>query len=300
MSSKGMIAAGNAGKKQSPAKSVSRETKQAILGLAMVLPSFAILLIVVIIPIIQSFVMSLSNGTGGYDLSRYTYLFTDPGMRANIVFTLRVTAVTCVLVLLVSYALAIYMRFNQGPVVDLIRRTYMIPLFIPGVIATYGLINLLGNHGWLSRMLEAFGGELPRIIFDEKGIIIANLWFNIPFTTMLLSSALAGIPSSVIESAKDVGVGRLRLFTTFIFPLSYKTFLVAVTFVFMGVIGSFTAPFLIGANSPQMLGVSMQQVFSVFREREQAAAIAFFSFLLCSVLGAFYIRSMAEEEKAKM
>ncbi|QLG40213.1 ABC transporter permease subunit [Paenibacillus sp. FSL W7-1088] len=279
---------------------MSKETRQSITGLAMVLPSFAILLIVVIIPIVQSFIMSLSNSSGGYDLSRYTYLFTDKGMRSNIVFTLRVTAITCVAVILISYTLAIYMRFNQGPIVNLIRKTYMIPLFIPGVIATYGLINLLGNHGWLARMLEVVGITLPRIIFDEKGIIIANLWFNIPFTTMLLSSALSGIPSSIIESAKDVGVGRLTLFTRFIFPLSYKTFLVALTFVFMGVIGSFTAPYLIGANSPQMLGVSMQQVFSVFQEREQAAAIAFFSFLLCSVLGAFYIRSMAEEEKAKI
>lgn len=279
---------------------MNKEARQSITGLAMVLPSFAILLIVVIIPIVQSFIMSLSNGLGGYDLSRYTYLFTDKGMRSNIVFTLRVTAITCVAVILVSYTLAIYMRFNQGPIVNLIRKTYMIPLFIPGVIATYGLINLLGNHGWLARMLEVVGITLPRIIFDEKGIIIANLWFNIPFTTMLLSSALSGIPSSVIESAKDVGVGKLTLFTRFIFPLSYKTFLVALTFVFMGVIGSFTAPYLIGANSPQMLGVSMQQVFSVFQEREQAAAIAFFSFLLCSVLGAFYIRSMAEEEKAKI
>ncbi|WP_413371854.1 ABC transporter permease [Paenibacillus taichungensis] len=279
---------------------MSKEARQSITGLAMVLPSFAILLIVVIIPIVQSFIMSLSNGSGGYDLSRYTYLFTDKGMRSNIVFTLGVTAITCVAVILVSYTLAIYMRFNQGPIVNLIRKTYMIPLFIPGVIATYGLINLLGNHGWLARMLEVVGITLPRIIFDEKGIIIANLWFNIPFTTMLLSSALSGIPSSIIESAKDVGVGRLTLFTRFIFPLSYKTFLVALTFVFMGVIGSFTAPYLIGANSPQMLGVSMQQVFSVFQEREQAAAIAFFSFLLCSVLGAFYIRSMAEEEKAKI
>ncbi|MGG4034767.1 ABC transporter permease subunit [Paenibacillus cisolokensis] len=277
-----------------------KDVKQAILGMAMVLPSFAILMIIVVIPIIQSLIMSLSNGEGGYDLSRYQFLFTDKGMRTNIVYTLRITLITCALVLTVSYSLALYMRFNSGKLVEWIRKTYMIPLFIPGVIATYGLINLLGNHGWLARLLSPLGIELPRIIFDEKGIIIANLWFNIPFTTMLLSSALTGIPASIIESAKDVGAGKLQIFLRFIFPLSYKTFLVALTFVFMGVIGSFTAPFLLGANSPQMLGVSMQQVFSVFRERELAAAMAFFSFLLCSVLGAFYIRSMAKEEQANM
>jgi ABC-type spermidine/putrescine transport system permease subunit I len=184
--------------------------------------------------------------------------------------------------------------------VNWIRNMYMIPIFIPSVIATYGLIQLLGNHGWVSRLLLLlYGGEMPRIIFDMKGIIIANLWFNIPFTTILLGSALSAVPNSVIESAKDVGARRLQIFVRFILPLTYKTLLVAVTFVFMGVIGSFTAPFLIGSNAPQMLGVSMEQVFGVFQEKELAAAIAFFTFLLCSVMGYFYIRSMITEESAR-
>jgi len=275
-----------------------KEVKQAIAGLIMVSPSFVLLLVIVVIPIVQSFVSSLANDAGGYDLSRYQFLFTDKGMRTNIFFTLKITLISCALVLLVSYSLALYMRFSSGKLVDWIRKTYMIPLFIPGVIATYGLMNLLGNHGWLARLLLPLGIELPRLIFDEKGIVIANIWFNIPFATMLLSSALTSIPASIIESARDTGAGKLRIFLRFIFPLSYKTFLVALTFVFMGVIGSFTAPFLLGPNAPQMLGVSMQQVFGVFQEREQAAAMAFFTFLLCSVLGYFYIRSMAAEEAA--
>jgi len=275
---------------------MNKEHKQAVLGLTLVIPSFLLLLVVVVVPIIQSFLESLQSEAGGYDLSRYAYLFTDKGMRANIRFTLEITVISCVLVLLVSYSLAIYMRFSSGRLVDWIRKTYLIPLFIPGVIATYGLMNLFGNHGWLSRWLALAGWEMPWVIFAAKGIVLANLWFNIPFATMLLSSALAGIPSSVLESAKDVGAGKLMIFARILFPLSYKTFLVALTFVFMGVIGSFTAPFLVGPNSPQMLGVAMEQVFGVFREQEQAAAIAVFTFLLCSALGVFYIRSMAKEE----
>jgi len=279
---------------------MSKNTKQTLWGLTLVGPAFLLLLIIVVLPIVQSFIASLQGVSGGYDFSRYQALFTDAGMRSNIVYTLKITIISCALVLAVSYAMALYLRFSSGWIADWIRKTYMIPMFIPGVIATYGLMNLLGNHGWLSRLLLPVGLELPRIIFDAKGLVIANLWFNIPFATMLLSSAIAGIPNSVIESAKDVGAGRLSIFFRFIFPLSYKTFLVAFTFVFMGVIGSFTAPFLMGQNAPQMLGVAMQQVFGVFGEREQASAIAFFTFLLCSVPGYFYIRSMAKEESARM
>lgn len=274
--------------------------KMGILGLLLVIPSFLLLFVTVVIPIIISFKESLTNKSGGYDLSNYTYLFTDKLMRSNIIFTLEVTIVSVILVLIISYALAAYMRFNNGSMVKWIRNMYMIPIFIPSVIATYGLIQLLGNHGWVSRMLLLInGGEMPRIIFDMKGIIIANLWFNIPFTTMLLGSALSAVPNSVIESAKDVGARRLQIFVRFILPLTYKTLLVAITFVFMGVIGSFTAPFLIGPNAPQMLGVSMEQVFGVFQEKQLAAAIAFFTFLLCSVMGYFYIRSMITEESAR-
>lgn len=274
--------------------------KMGIFGLLLVIPSFLLLFVTVVIPIIISFKESLTNKSGGYDLSNYTYLFTDKLMRSNIIFTLEVTVVSVILVLIISYALAAYMRFNTGTMVKWIRKLYMIPIFIPSVIATYGLIQLLGNHGWVSRLLLLVnGGEMPRIIFDMKGIIIANLWFNIPFTTMLLGSALSAVPNSIIESAKDVGARKLQIFVRFILPLTYKTLLVAVTFVFMGVIGSFTAPFLIGPNAPQMLGVSMEQVFGVFQEKQLAAAIAFFTFLLCSVMGYFYIRSMITEESAR-
>ncbi|NOU71859.1 ABC transporter permease subunit [Paenibacillus sp. LMG 31458] len=279
---------------------MSKQMKMGILGLLLVIPSFLLLFVTVVIPIIISFKESLTNKSGGYDLSNYTYLFTDKLMRSNIIFTLEVTIISVILVLIISYALAAYMRFNNGTMVKWIRNMYMIPIFIPSVIATYGLIQLLGNHGWVSRMLLLVnGGDMPRIIFDMKGIIIANLWFNIPFTTMLLGSALSAVPNSIIESAKDVGARRLQIFVRFILPLTYKTLLVAVTFVFMGVIGSFTAPFLIGPNAPQMLGVSMEQVFGVFQEKQLAAAIAFFTFLLCSVMGYFYIRSMITEESAR-
>lgn len=279
---------------------MSKQVKRGLLGISLVLPSFLVLVLIVVLPIIGSLKESLTNEQGGYDLSNYKYLFTNKLMRENIIFTLEVTVVSAVLVLLVSYALAVYMRFNNSFAVRWIRRMYMIPIFIPSVIATYGMIQLLGNHGWAARILYHAGVEsIPRIIFDRKGIIIANLWFNIPFTTMLLGSALSGVPDAVIESAKDVGAGRLRLFFRLILPLTYKTMLVAATFVFMGVIGSFTAPFLIGANAPQMLGVSMEQVFSVFQNRQLAAAMAFFTFLLCSFVGYFYIRSMIKEESVR-
>lgn len=277
---------------------MSKKVKEGIFGLSMVLPSFILLTFVVIVPIVLAVNESFKADNGAYTLDRYIYLFTDKVSVGNIVFTLKTTIVSVVIVLFISYAIAVYLRFSSGILVKMIQKTYMIPMFIPSVIASYGIINMYGNHGWLARILVLFGGEtFPKIIFDYKAIILANLWFNIPFTTMLLSSALAGIPSALIESAKDVGASRMQIFAKFILPLSYRTMLVAVTFIFMGIIGGFTAPYLLGPNSPQVMGVAMRQVFSVYQETELASAYAVFMFLLCSFMGYFYIRTMIKDDK---
>ncbi|EHS54868.1 binding-protein-dependent transport system inner membrane component [Paenibacillus sp. Aloe-11] len=271
-----------------------------MVGLALVIPSFLILLVVVIIPIVYAVKESLIDQHGtGYGLANYIRLFTEPAMRRNIIYTINVTLVSTALTLVISYALAIYLRFGKGVVVKWIGRLYFIPMFVPGVIATYAIITMYGNHGWAARLLLPLGIEtIPRIIYDYKGLVLANLWFNIPFATMLLSSALASIPNAVVESARDAGASTMQLFGRFILPLSYKTMWVAVTFIFMGIMGSFTAPFLIGANSPQVLGVAMQQVFSSYQETHTASAMAVFMFLLCSFMGYFYIRTMVKDADA--
>jgi putative spermidine/putrescine transport system permease protein len=278
---------------------MTTRVKQGIFGLLLVIPSFLVLCFVVIVPIVLAINESFKNDAGEYSLEHYIYLFTDKVSVGNIWFTLKITLISVVLVLLISYIMAIYLRFSSGIMVKWIQKMYMIPMFIPSVIASYGIINMYGNHGWLSRILLLFGDEsFPKIIFDYKGLILANLWFNIPFTTMLLSSALAGIPNALIESAKDVGASRIQLFMKFIVPLSYRTMLVAVTFIFMGIIGGFTAPYLIGPNSPQVLGVAMQQIFSVYQETQLASANAVFMFVLCSFMGYFYIRTMIKHDKS--
>lgn len=266
-----------------------KPAKQGAIGIGMVLPSFLILLFLVIYPVVLSIKESFTGANHEWSLENYVYLFTEPSMVSNIVYTLFITIVSTIFVLGVSYGIACYLRFSNGWMANLINRLYLTPIFIPGVIAVYGFINFYRDNGWVARFIGE--STMPSIIYDTPGLILINIWFNIPFTTMLLVSALSDIPDSMIESAKDVGVKKWKIFTKFLLPLTYKTLLVGITFDFMGIIGSFTAPFLIGKNAPQMLGVSMQQHFSNYNEVGQSSAIAVFLFAMCAIVGSFYIRS---------
>src|SRR5205814_10576912 len=116
------------------------------------------------------------------------------------------------------------------------------------------------NPGFDAVIRQALGlpaGLFPQIVFDWKGIVITQVWLSLPFMTVLLSSVLLEISDSLIESARDVGASSWQIFRHIVLPLSAPGALIGVTFMFLGVIGGFTVPSLLGPNAPQMLAVAL-------------------------------------------
>ncbi len=269
-----------------------KAAKQKAFALALVLPAFLVVCMLVGYPIARSVQVSLQDPkTHALSFINYHQILTEPFMVGNITYTLVVVAFTVLITGVVSYLLALYITFIDSPVARLVSKLYLIPRFIPTIVAVYAIMNVVKDTGALNRIaLALFGIDWkPGLMYTQKGIILANCWFNIPFSVMLIGASLQGIPRSIIESARDVGAGKLRVFFTMIFPLSVNDFLIAITFVFMGNVASFTTPYLMGARAPIMLGVALQQEFSSFQNIERSAAISVFLFVISSAMGGFYI-----------
>jgi len=269
-------------------------------GLVLVLPSFFVICMLVVYPIVRSVALSFTDpATGAFSLVNYHQIFTEKFMVGNTTYTLVIVAFTVLIVSVVSYLLALYLSFTDSWFTRTISKLYLIPRFIPTIVAVYAIMNVVKDTGAVNRIVMALFGVnfKPGLMYTQKGIILANVWFNIPFSTMLISAALQGIPRSIIESARDVGAGKFRVFFSMIFPLSVNDFLIAITFVFMGNVASFTTPYLMGSRAPMMLGVALQQEFASFRNLERAAAISVFLFLLSSLMGGFYIYKSLKANK---
>ena len=59
---------------------MKKSLNQGVVGIAMVMPSFLILLVLVVYPVILSVIESFTGETGEFSLEHYTYLFTEPFM----------------------------------------------------------------------------------------------------------------------------------------------------------------------------------------------------------------------------
>lgn len=277
--------------------------KRLIIIIGMLAPALIIALGIVIYPIINTVVRSFMDPkTGAFTLANYQYLFTNKLTRAHIWYTVWVTTLTVVFAIVVSYLLALYLRFSDSRISRFISAMYLLPRFIPALVAVYAMKVIISDSGLLNRLSLMFpqnsplNDYKPGLLYNAKGIILMNLWFNIPFATMIITAALSGISSSIIESARDVGAGRIRVFFKMILPLSINDVMIAATFVFMSNISSFTTPYLIGANHPMMLGVYLRKQFSS-RNYELAAAVSVLIFLFSSVSAIVYIYTNLKEKE---
>lgn len=277
--------------------------KQRLLIVLFVGPALVLSLGIVVYPIINTVIRSFTDAqTGGFTWAHYEYLFTNRIAVADIWYTLWITVATVVLSVFFAYLLALFLRFSDTRIAKFIGTMYLLPRFIPGLVAVYAMKVVISDAGLLNRLslLLPEGAALynfkPSLLYNPRGIILMNLWFNIPFATMIIVAALAGISDSIIESARDVGAGRVRVFVKMIVPLSIRDVMIAMTFIFMGNISSFTTPYLIGENFPQMLGVFLRKQFSN-RAYERAAAISVLIFLFSSISAIVYIYTNLREKE---
>jgi putative spermidine/putrescine transport system permease protein len=286
--------------------------REAALGLALVAPPMLVLLLLIVIPALQATTFSLglvpsenltfSTGQHLVDsdsptLQVYADLLASPFIRDDLALTLWISIISVVLVAVVGYVLALYVRFGSGRLPRIVRSLYLIPMFVPVVIATYAAITFYVDRGVLHSILTTLGVPYVSPAYKASGVVITQVWFNIPFAVLMLGSGLDGIEQELIDSANDVGAGFLTVLWRIVLPMNLVPLLIVLTFTFIGVVGSFTIPFLIGPNAPQMMGVAIQAYFSNYNQPQPAVAMAVMLFLIAAVAGVGYVWATSRSNK---
>jgi len=204
-----------------------------------------------------------------------------------------VTLAIVVLLFLVGFPLALYLRFSKSRFGGAVQILTLFPLFVPGVILAFAMIQFLGTHGMLDTMLHLVGINGFRTPYlQPQGIVIALVWESIPFTVLVLTAGLRQVEDAVVESARDVGANPWQIFWQILLPLSLRSAVIVFCLNVIGVFGAFTIPFLLGPAQPMMMGVSMRQTYNQFQDLIGALTQAVITFAICAVVGVLYVRTV--------
>ena len=278
---------------------MSKNGKRMLVAYGLVIPAFLVVMLPVAYPIVSAVIQSFQDEkTGEFTFDNYLYFLTTPAQLKNIGYTMFVVLVTVVVAIVIAYLLALYLRFVRSKIAKTIGTLYLLPRFVPAMCAVYAMITIIRDSGLINRIGLLFGKDIKLgLMYHASGMIIMNLWFNIPFAALMITAGLGAIPDSIIEGARDVGASKFKTFTSMILPLSYKDVVVAATFVYMSNVGSFTTPYLMGGNAPKMLGIALFDQFNKYLNYNRSAALSVIMFVLCAISAGVYIYTNLKEQE---
>jgi ABC-type spermidine/putrescine transport system permease subunit I len=229
---------------------------------------------------------------GNLTIGAYRQIFGQSDFLRSLIVTVLVTAVSTIIVLVLSWSIALYLRLRGGLVSKWLNTLAVVPLFLPTIIGAYAILTFYGGSGFVPSLLHILGWKKPPILaYSNPGNTVGQIWSNLPFGVLLISSGLGAVPQELIEAAQDAGARGGRRAFTILLPLCRLPTLITLTFTAISVVGSFTIPYLVGPNSPNMLGVLMALYFTTFNRPQQAEVMAMVVFGLAIGLAVVYIWS---------
>jgi putative spermidine/putrescine transport system permease protein len=261
-------------------------------ALALVAPALLVVGLFFVVPLVLSAVGAFRTAGGGFTLAHFAKALDLYGN--DLAFTVEIVALSTLLIALIAIAIAGYLTLGEHPrAVALLRWLYRWPLFIPFVVAGQIMRTFLAKNGMLNHVLIGTGLIEPisaQSMLDWRGIVIAFVWKQAPFVTLLLAGAMASLERQHIEAARNLGAPRLRVLVDIVLPQVRGTLLVGLVLSFVTMLSVLSVPLMINPNSPTMITVDVAYRINTFADYAVANALCLLSLLLAAFGAAFYLR----------
>lgn len=239
---------------------IDRKVRTSTLLLCL-LPGVGYLLALFGLPLVRVVYGSFTSGLpgqAGLGLATWQALFTNPVYMDGLWFSLWLGIAPTLVSLVISLPLSALMQANEGSR-RLFGTLYKIPLVVPGIVAGFLVLIVLDRGGMASRLATPLGLSIPRLVRDDLGLgaIIASAWKTVPFMTLIIAGAMAAISKDVLAAARTLGASQLTILWRIQLPLAQPGITAAILLSFIGSLGSYVIPSLLGPAYPLPLSVHM-------------------------------------------
>jgi len=154
----------------------------------------------------------------------------------------------------VAFALLIHPRFRaRGAVHALVLLPWALPTAVMSLAwgwifnDSFGVINdLLGRLGLIRGPVAWLGQPGTAML----ALVVADVWKNTPFVTLIVLAGLQGIPEQVLEAARVDGLAAWPRFRRVVLPLLAPSLLVALAFRGVQAYGAFDLPYVLTGGGP--------------------------------------------------
>ncbi len=267
-----------------------------LLGLLLVLPALAVIVLLFVVPLAASVIgaFELEDGYGLSNFAKAFELYTS-----DVIFTVLIVSLSTVLIGLFSVAIGGYLTLGENPrAVAILRWLYRWPMFIPFIVVGQVLRTFLAKNGLMNNVLIGVGIITPLqavSLLDWRGIVIAFVWKQTPFVTLLVAGAMASVDRGTIEAARNLGASRLRILIEILVPQVATTVMVGLVLSFVTMMSVLSVPLMINAQSPTMITADIAFRINAYGDYGVANALGLISLVATACVAWFYLRQSMRE-----
>ncbi|EDL54072.1 binding-protein-dependent transport system membrane protein [Vibrio mediterranei AK1] len=225
----------------------------------------------------QSFGFHNMMGESGFSTEFWRDALADPTLHKSLIYSIKVSVIGALGAVSLAYPLVLWLRkpFTGSTTITGLLRA---PMFIPGLVAAFLLVNVISYHGVVNQGLIWLGiTEKPIRMQNDNfgwGVIILQIWKQLPFAMILLAGAVNSIRNDVLDAASDLGANAWRRFTGIVFPLSIPALQVSLILIFIGALGDYSFYSIAGPKNTYSLSMLMHITSTEFMEWNKGAVVA--------------------------
>ncbi|MET0740152.1 MAG: ABC transporter permease [Candidatus Nanopelagicales bacterium] len=209
-----------------------------------------------------------------------------------------------VLCLLIAFPIAYYVARLAGRWRGLLLALLIAPFWISYMMRMLAWVNLLANDGLVNRIVS-LGGVLPGDtdwLSGHSTVVVLGLVYGyVPYMIIPLYAGLDRLPTSLVESARDLGASRTSAFWRVTLPMARPIVVASVLLTCLPMLGDyFTSDLLSGSPQTSMVGNLINETVLTPGQTGQAGAFVLLVLLVSLLPMLYYVRSVSRNDGAAM
>ena len=162
--------------------------------------------------------------------------------------SLALAGITTLLLLLLGTPLAWWLSNTRSRFKPAIEALTALPLVLPPTVLGFYFLILLGPAAPIGAFWVKITGE--SLTFSFSGLVIASIFYSLPFMVQPLQSAFESVGRGPLEAAATLRASPLDTFFSVVAPLASRGFVAAAVLTFAHTIGEFGVVLMVGGNIP--------------------------------------------------
>lgn len=210
-------------------------------------------------------------------LENYAKFFADPYYQDVLWTTLRISALSSAICLILGFPVAYFMvRLATSRMKALMIIALVLPLMMGNAVRTAAWMVILGERGLAASIVGLFGfTDRLDIMYTERAVVIGLVSVLLPFMILTLQSVLEGIDRSLEDAAGSLGASHVQILWRVLLPLALPGILAGVLLCFTLSMNAYATPVLIGGPKFHSMAPEVYQQVQRAMNWPFGAALAF-------------------------